>query len=105
MSTALIQFTGETAISFGVSTAEIDAVRERYAALEATTSAGYEEVRQAIAVVRTTRVNIEKRRVELKAEALAYGRQVDNEAKRWSTLVESIEAPLVAKKQAVDDEK
>lgn len=105
MSTAVVPFTAETAISFGVTDTEIDAVRERYAALDATTSAGYEEVRQAIAVVRTTRVNIEKRRVELKAEALAYGRQVDSEAKRWSALVESIEAPLVAKKQAVDDEK
>lgn len=93
------------AVRYELTDEMIEATRERYAALEATTPKGYEEVRQAIAVVRGTRTSLEKRRVELKAEALDYGRRVDAEARRLTAIIESIEAPLVEKKQAVDDEK
>ena len=106
MSTALITATPTLpAVSYEITDEQIEATRQKYAALEATTPAGYEEVRQAIAFVRGTRTSIEKRRVELKADALAFGRLVDSEAKRWTSLIESIEQPLLAKKQAVDDEK
>lgn len=104
-SIAMFEKPAAPAVSYQLTDAQIAETRERYAALEATTPAGYEEVRQALAVVRGTRVGVEKRRVELKAEALDYGRRVDAEAKRLTALIESIEAPLAAKKQAVDDEK
>jgi hypothetical protein len=68
------------------------------------TPAGYEEVRVAIGHLRDTRVSVEKRRVELKADALAYGRLVDSEAKRVTALVTDIEDPLKAKKAVVDNE-
>jgi colicin import membrane protein len=102
---ALATTSSTNVVSYDVTDAAIEATRAKYAALEATTPQGYEEVRLAIAEVRTTRVAIEKRRVELKADALEYGRKVDSEAKRLTTLIESIEAPLAAKKAAVDNEK
>ena len=69
------------------------------------TSAGYDQVRQALAIVRTHRVAVEKRRVELKKDALEYGRRVDFEAKRITALLLEIEDPLKAKKQVIDEEK
>lgn len=92
-------------VTYGVSPIEIAETKARYAALSADTPAGYEEVRLAIAHVRDARVSIEKRRVELKADALAFGRLVDSEAKRITELFLEIEEPLKAKKKAVDDEK
>lgn len=92
-------------VVYMVTADEIAATKAKYAALDATTPAGYEEVRLAIQTVRSTRVSIEKRRVDLKAEALDYGRRVDAEAKRLTALIEEIESPLVAKKKAIDDEK
>lgn len=92
-------------ITYSVSLAEINEVKARYAALSCDTPAGYEETRLAIAHVRDTRVAIEKRRVELKADALAFGRQVDATAKSLTELLLEIEEPLKLKKKAVDDEK
>lgn len=77
---------------------------KKYATLEATTAKGYKAVVEAIAVLRGTRSDIEKRRVELKADALEFGRKVDAAAKKLTVLVSDIEEPLKAKKQAVDDE-
>lgn len=46
---------------------------------------GYEKVKEARLFIRGERVNVEKRRVELKAQSLEYGRAVDAEAKRIFT--------------------
>lgn len=77
---------------------------KNYAALEAGTPKGYKAVVEAIAVLRGTRGEIEKRRVELKADALEFGRKVDAAAKKLTLLVSNIEERLKAKKQVVDDE-
>lgn len=66
-------------------------------------AAGYEEVRLAIADLRTRRVAIESRRKELKESALRYGRLVDDAAKKLTVKIEEVEEPLVAHKKAVDD--
>jgi len=95
----------EQVVIYSVTEAHIGELRDKYAALDATTATGYEEVRQAIALVRTTRVAIEKRRVELKADALEYGRKVDAVAKTLTALIASVEDPLVEKKKCIDDEK
>lgn len=92
-------------VTYSVTDAIIADIGKKCAELSADTSKGYEEVRVALASVRDTRVSVEKRRVELKADALAYGRKVDAEAKRLTGLLEAIEEPLAAKKKAVDDEK
>lgn len=90
-------------VTYDVSEAWISQTRTNFQDLSAATPGGYEEVRLAIANVRDVRVAIEKRRVELKADALSYGRLVDSEAKRFTTLLLEIEDPLKAKKAAVDD--
>ena len=65
-------------VNYNISEAVIAATKARCADLSADTPKGYEEVRLAIADLRSTRVAIEKRRVELKTDALAYGRLVDS---------------------------
>jgi len=56
--------------------------------------AGLDAVRSARIKVKTLRVNIEKRRKELKAESLEYGRRVDSAAKELTALIEPIESHL-----------
>lgn len=92
-------------VTYAVTEEQIVETKARYAALSCDTPKGYEEVRLAIAEVRDARVAVEKRRVELKADALAYGRLVDSKAKELTAMLLEIEEPLKAKKQAVDDEK
>jgi|WetSurMetagenome_2_1015567.scaffolds.fasta_scaffold19772_2 hypothetical protein len=92
-------------VKYDVDEAVLAATKAKCAEMTADTPKGYDEVRLAIAALRTTRVSIEKKRVELKADALAYGRLVDAEAKRLTGLVAEIEDPLSEKKRAIDDEK
>src|SRR5258708_6309483 len=95
----------EAVALFDITAEQIKATRDKYAALDATTPAGYEEVRQAVGLVRATRVAVEKRRVDLKAGLLQRGREIDGAAKQLTALIEEIENPLVDKKKAIDDEK
>ena len=92
-------------VKYDVTDAEITKLRVGYKDLQCDGPAGYELVRQAIAHMRKLRGQIEKRRVTLKADALAYGRRVDSEAKRITTHLRDIEEPLKARKQLVDAEK
>lgn len=92
-------------VEYPVSEQEIIATRARYGAISFDTPEGYEEGRLALAHLRTARTSIEKRRVELKADALAYGRKVDDIAKRLTFLVSEIEEPLKGRKAAIDDAK
>lgn len=94
-----------TPINYPTTLAEIEAKREQYAAITCDTPAEYETCRLAIADCRTTRVAIEERRKELKADSLEYGRRVDSMAKELTALVESLEEPLKAKKLVVDTER
>jgi hypothetical protein len=66
---------------------------------------GYEKVREARLFIKGERVNVEKKRVELKAQSLEYGRAVDAEAKRITTAIEEIEGHLMAEQKKIDDEK
>ena len=66
--------------------------------------AGCKAVHSARMVVKRKRIEVEKKRVELKAEALAYGRAVDGEAKRIAALLEPIECHLDAQERIVTDE-
>ena len=92
-------------VKYSPSDAVIADLRSQYAGLTCDTKEGYELTRQAIGTIRTYRVEIEKHRVFLKADALEYGRKVDSEAKRLTADLLAIEEPLKAKKKAIDDEK
>lgn len=65
---------------------------------------GYLVLTQAIAEVRTARTDVEKRRKELKQDALDYGRLVDSTAKQITERLEAIEGPLKANKEQYDAE-
>lgn len=106
MSTALNDQTALVpAVEYPVAEQEIAEAGRKYAALSAATPDGYEAVIKAIAHMRTTRTSIEKRRVALKSNALEYGRRVDTAAKKLTELIEQIEEPLKAKRDAVDHAK
>ncbi len=63
------------------------------------------QLREAIAVLRDYRVQVEHRRKELKADALEYGKKVDAEAKRITENLLKIEEPLKANKEQIDAER
>ena len=67
--------------------------------------AGYKAVHEARMLVKSKRVEVEKVRKELKADALEYGRKVDAEAKRITAMLQPIEDHLTAEEEAYLAEK
>jgi chromosome segregation ATPase len=92
-------------VSYEVTLADITARFSKYRGLSATTAEGYEMVRLALSDLRGCRSRIEARRVELKRDALEYGRKVDTVARQLSDAIEVIEQPLKVEKGKIDDEK
>lgn len=92
-------------VSYAITEADIQKTFAAYATLTFDTSENYEQGRKAIAHIRHTRVEIERRRKALKAESLSYGRKVDSVAKHFTELLEQIETPLQLAKDAVDIER
>ena len=84
---------------------DLQAKAAEWGVLTTETPKGYEDIRLAIAECRGARVAVEAKRKELKAESLEYGRRVDAAARDFTAIVEGIEAPLQAKKDAADAEK
>jgi DNA segregation ATPase FtsK/SpoIIIE-like protein len=68
-------------------------------------AAGFKAVHEARMDIRARRVQVEKVRKDLKADALDYGRKVDSEAKRITSLLEPIESHLAKEEAAVNEEK
>jgi len=66
---------------------------------------GFELVHDARMVVKSTRVEVEKKRKELKVDALEWGRTVDSEAKRIFKLIEPIESHLQFEEEKITKEK
>ncbi len=89
-------------VKYNITDAAINQLRLQYAGLEIIDKLSYKAVVTAIADVRGRRTSVEKRRKELKAEVLDYGRRVDGEAKRITELLEAIEEPLKSKRQTED---
>jgi len=56
-------------------------------------------------VVRGKRIEVEKKRVELKADALAWGKKVQSEANRIFALIEPIENHLMSEEKKAEIEK
>jgi DNA repair exonuclease SbcCD ATPase subunit len=97
--------TGFPVVDLLVTDVMIQEYREKFSGLQATTKEGYEEVRKAIAVCRTTRTGIDKKRKELTENAREYVNSVNSVAKELTSAIEEIEDPLKEKKKAVDDAK
>lgn len=65
---------------------------------------GYKKITEAIKLVVSKRTAVEKKRVELKADSLAYGKAVDARAKEITAMLEPIESYLKTQKDAIDAE-
>lgn len=68
-------------------------------------NAGYAAVREARLIVKGKRVQVEKKRKELKEDSLRFGKAVDAEAKRITGLLEPIETHLSKQEEWFDAEK
>ncbi len=66
---------------------------------------GFKAVHSARMIVKGKRCEVEKRRKELKADALEYGKKVDSEAKRILGLLEPIETHLTNEEEKITKEK
>ncbi len=104
MATAELERTTQI-VAYSVTDEKITELRNEFEGSTAITKEGYEDCRRGIAICRNLRSEVEKKRVELKADALAYGRKVDSEAKRITAMLTDIEEPLKLEKAKVDDEK
>jgi len=92
-------------IEYDVTDEAIATLKDKYTGLTADNNEQYGQVTKAIADVRNLRTSVEKRRKELKAEALDYGRKVDAKAKDITARLLEVEEPLKAVKQVVDDKR
>lgn len=94
-------------ISFNLTDAGLAELSEKYMPLtvrDPYDSDGYHAVKTARLDVKARRVAVEKTRVEMKADALEYGRRVDAEAKRITAKLAHIEAHLEAQEAIVTNE-
>ena len=66
---------------------------------------GFDAVHKARMIVKNTRVDVEKKRKELKASALEWGKKVDSEAKRIFAKIEPIETHLTTEEEKITKEK
>ena len=95
-------------VEFRKQDAAIAKLREQYMPLKINgleDKEGFAKVHDARMIVKNTRVSVEKKRVELKADALAYGRAVDAEAKRLTELLAPIESHLEAEEDCIVQER
>jgi hypothetical protein len=93
---------------FSLTDTAITAMRDAYMRLTIAglnDVAGFKAVHSARMVVKDHRVQVEKVRKELKADALRYGQAVDGEARRITGLLEPIESHLAAEEKRIEDEK
>ncbi len=92
-------------IQFNVTDAAIAELRVKHNVTPITNTKELKENAASIAVIRTLRVNVDKRRKELKKEANEYGKKVQTEANRITGELESIEQPLNDAKDAYEAKK
>lgn len=95
-------------IEYPVTEQVIEALRDQYESLviiDLQDKAGYDKVEEARKHVKGLRIAVENRRVELKAEALSFGRAVDEKARNLTDLLLSFEKDLRSKSAAIDLEK
>jgi len=99
---------GKQVVAYGITDAAIAKMEDLYMGLTVSgpdDEAGFKSVHKARKVVKSHRVSVEKRRKELKADALAWGRKVDGEANRIKDLLEPIESHLIAQELIVINER
>lgn len=94
-------------IEFNVTDSAIAELKEKYLPLVINgieDKNGYKAVKSARMIVKTHRVDVDKRRKELTADALEWQRKINAEAKRITLLLEPIEEHLQSEEKRIDDE-
>lgn len=96
----------EQVVEYSITDANLEELKQKYTTIpDVYTKDGYKEAKESIAVLRTTRTGLEKARKEKNADAIAWKKKVDTEANRIKAVIVSLEEPLKAAKQEVDDKK
>jgi len=72
---------------------------------DCTTREGYKLAKAGISEVSSIRTSVEKKRKELKRDALDYGKNVDTVAKEITARLVAVEGPMREAKEAIDAEK
>jgi len=93
-------------IAYAVTDTAIATLAERFLPLKikgVEDKEGFAAVHEARMTVRNYRVDVEKKRKELKADALEYGKKVDAEAKRITALLAPIEGHLEVEENAYNE--
>jgi hypothetical protein len=106
MTDTAIQRITDTPIVYSVTDEALKSLEEKWTEIpDCSDKKNYEVVRKGISEVVGLRTSVEKRRKELKADSLEYGRRVDSAAKSIKDRLVAIETPLKAAKGKVDDAK
>jgi hypothetical protein len=95
-------------VEYNVTDAAIAEMKSQYMGLvvkDLQDEKGLAEVHRARMVVKGKRVDVEKRRKELKADALAWGKKVDSETNRIFGLLEPIETHLTKEEEKITKER
>jgi len=95
-------------VEYNVTDAAIAEMKSQYMGLvvkDLQDEKGLAEVHRARMIVKGKRVDVETRRKELKADALAWGKKVDSEANRIFGMLEPIETHLENEENKVTKEK
>jgi len=96
----------EQVVKYDITDVSLEKLREKYAVVpDVESKEGYETVRLGLAEIRTLRTSVEKRRKELKADAISYGKRVDGEAGRITGILQAIEEPMRIAKSNFDEAK
>lgn len=86
--------------------AGISALKEKYALVpDVTTEQGYKDCKKAAIEVSKYRINLEKKRKELKEPLLNQCKEIDSEAKRIQEEIAKVENPLKDAYKKIDDER
>lgn len=96
---------GQAIVNYSRTEAALATLREKYTGVQydLTTTAGDKAARAGRLELVTLRANLEKKRKELKAPALEFGKKIDSEAARLTTDILALEEPI--DKQIKADEK
>ncbi len=108
METFIEQATDRLEITYPIVDTAIDLMREQYLAIQVkgvNDKENYDLAKKALTDTKAKRIAVEKRRKELKADSLEFGRRVDSVAKGLTARLEEIESHLEAQRAIVDDEK
>ena len=91
-------------VEYGVTDAALATLKDKYAVVpDAATKEGYAEIKAGLKELTPLRTDVEKKRKELKADALEYGRKVDGEAKRITGVILELETPFKEAKKLQDE--